>query len=69
MNDIDIVAIPAARVVPELSFLFDLKGSREEKRGPRYQAVSYIKPARHSFSTRHSTSSAKSRPRKNSLEP
>ena len=43
MNDIDIIAIPAAGVAPELNFLFDLKGAREEKPGPRTKAVSYVK--------------------------
>ena len=33
MNDIDIIAIPAAGVAPELNFLFDLKGARAEKPG------------------------------------
>lgn len=43
MNDIDVIAIPAAGVAPELNFLFDLKGAQEEKPGPRTQAVSYVK--------------------------
>ena len=43
MNDIDVIAIPAAGVAPELNFLFGLKGAKVEKPGPRTQAVSYLK--------------------------
>ena len=43
MNDIDVIAIPAAGVAPELNFLFDLKGSKQEIPGRRTQAVSYIR--------------------------
>jgi carbamoyltransferase len=43
MNDIDIIAIPAAGVAPELNFLFGLKGSKREEPGTRTKAVSYIK--------------------------
>ena len=35
MNDIDIIAIPAEGVAPELNFLFYLKGSKQEKPGKK----------------------------------
>ncbi|HEY0241601.1 MAG TPA: carbamoyltransferase N-terminal domain-containing protein, partial [Gemmatimonadaceae bacterium] len=43
MNDIDVIAVPAAGVAPDLNFLFDLKGPRQEIPGRRAQAFSYIR--------------------------
>ena len=43
MNDIDIIAIPAAGVAPELNFLFDLKGAKQEKPGRKSEMMSYLR--------------------------
>ena len=43
MADIDAVAIPAAGSVPDLNFLFDLSGAKEEKKTAKRRALEFAK--------------------------
>lgn len=43
MADIDIVAVPSARLVPDLNFLLDLQGSKRERMTQRRRAVEFVK--------------------------
>jgi carbamoyltransferase len=46
MNDIDIIALPAAGVAPHLNFLFDLKGAKVETPRFRTRAMAYVRRMR-----------------------
>ena len=43
MDDIDAVAVPSEGAVPELNFLFDLKGARQERPSKKRQALDFAR--------------------------
>lgn len=43
MADIDVVAVPSEWSVPDLNFLFDLKGSRRERPTRQHQALEFVR--------------------------